>query len=637
MHTGLEDDKNFEPLAAFYKERAQSGVGMIITGGFAPSWTGMLYPFSAKLSNSREMKRHTKLTDAVHTYDTKMILQILHAGRYGYHPWCVAPSAIQSPISPYKPWALTRLGIASVIRSFVRCAKLAKEAGYDGIELMGSEGYLINQFLVAHTNHRQDAWGGDLKRRMQFPLRIVGEIRDKLGDDFILIFRLSLLDLVPNAAVWDEVITLAQALEAAGVNIINSGIGWHEAKIPTIASVVPDGAFVPLTEQLRQVVKLPLIAVNRITTPKQAENILSSGSADLISMARPFLADPTWVHKAALQQSHLINVCIACNQACLDQVFVRQPATCLVNPRAGREMELVVEQSRQSKRIAVVGGGPAGMAFAKAVAERGHTVTLFEAQSQLGGQFNLAKQIPGKHNYQVSIDYYQAHFLELGVEVCLNTKPNAVILSEFDEIVFATGVLPRMPDIPGIEHSKVMSYAEALSGMKPVGKRVAIIGAGGIGLDVAAWLLGDVPDFYQHWGIDLSVSEPGGLKEAKVYPSSREIFLLHRGKGKVGGRLGKTTAWIHRLELKRRGVKVFSGVRYQKINDLGLTFLQDNQPVVLPLDSIIVCAGQVANTDLYHELHQAGQSVHLLGGAYQAQELDARQAIEQATRLSLLF
>jgi len=637
MHTGLEEDASFTRLAEFYKQRAQAGVGMIITGGFSPSFSGTLYPAAAKLTNRREMRRHVLVTDTVHQSDSKIILQILHAGRYAYHPWCVAPSSIRSPISPFRPWRLTGFGIKACIRHFVRCANLAKQAGYDGIELMGSEGYLINQFLALHSNHRQDYWGGDFQRRMRFPLAIVNAIKDSLGDDFILIFRLSLLDLVPDGSVWDEIVLLAKALEEAGVHLLNTGIGWHEAKIPTIAAVVPEGAFVPLTARLRQETKLPLIAVNRITTPKQAEHILAQGEADLISMARPFLADPAWVHKAKHGQSAQINLCIACNQACLDHVFAHKPASCLVNPAAGREMDMIVELTRTPKQIAVVGGGPAGLAFAKAVAERGHQVSLFEMQACLGGQFNLAKQVPGKESYQATIDYYQTQLQALGVEVCLNTKPNEAMLAEFDEVVFATGVAPRIPEIPGIDHPKVITYAEALSGTKPVGARVAIIGAGGIGIDVAHWLLGEVADFYQHWGIDMSVAQPGGLIPAKAHQGQRSIYLLQRKTGRIGTRLGKTTGWIHRMELKRRGVQCYSGVQYQKINDLGMTILVEDKPLVLALDTIILCSGQISNTFLFHKLHAKGQSVHLLGGAYQALELDAKQAIEQAMRLSILF
>jgi 2,4-dienoyl-CoA reductase (NADPH2) len=638
MHTGLEEDSpHFSRLAAFYKERAQAGVGMIVTGGFSPNWSGKLTPFSAKLSSKRESKKHQLITDTVHAFDTKILLQILHAGRYAYHPWNVAPSPIKAPINQFKPWRLTRWGIHSTIKDFIRCAKLAKLAGYDGVEIMGSEGYLINQFLVTHTNHRQDAWGGALKNRLRFAIEIVKGIRQQLGEHFIIVFRLSMLDLVPEGSAWEEIVTLAQEIEKAGASLINTGIGWHEAKIPTIASMVPSGAFISLTQNMRAHVNLPLIAANRINTPEKAEEILASGHVDMIAMARPFLADPAWTEKAKLQKPELINKCIACNQACLDHLFHKKTASCLVNPQAGRELDLVIEVTDSKKRIAVVGGGPAGLAFAKTAAERGHQVTLYEAMSMLGGQFNLAQKIPGKQEYQLTIEYYQAQLKKLDVEIYLNMKPSAIMLADFDEVVFATGVKPRIPKIPGIENPKVMTYVEALRGKKEVGEKVAVIGAGGIGVDVTNWLIGEPHNFYTHWGIDLKVQEPGGLIEPKDIPSKRKIYILQRKQQRIGAKLGKTTGWIHRLELKKAGVTQFSGVRYDKINDLGLTITINNQPLVLAVDSIILCAGQEEEHDLYHQLHALGQSVHLLGGAYKAVELDAKQAIEQATRLAALI
>jgi 2,4-dienoyl-CoA reductase (NADPH2) len=638
MHTGLEEDTNdLSRLAAFFKTRAQAGVGLIVTGGFAPNWSGMLSPFSAKLSNSREMRRHSLIADTVHQNDSKIVLQILHAGRYAYHPWSVAPSPIKSPITPFKPWRLTRRGVISTIKSFIRCAELAKQAGYDGVEIMASEGYLINQFVSLQTNHRQDEWGGDFQNRIRFAIEIVRGIRERLGQQFIIIFRLSMLDLVPKGSAWPEVVELAKQIEQAGASVINSGIGWHEARIPTIASMVPAGAFVSLTQQLRQEVKLPLIAANRINTPAKAQEILSSGQVDMVAMARPFLADPEWVDKAKLGHSHLINVCIACNQACLDQIFQKKSASCLVNPIAGRETELVVEQTSQVKTIAVVGGGPAGLAFAKTAAERGHQVTLFEAGQALGGQFNLAKQIPGKHEYQFTIDYYTAQLAKFEVEIHLNTKPDAMRLSHYDEVVFATGVKPRMPQIIGIDHPKVLNYVQALSGEVSLGRKVAIIGAGGIGVDVATWLTGHPQDFYQHWGIDLKVKQPGGLTSPQLQESERHITILQRKHTRVGAGLGKTTGWIHRLELKHRGVKMLSGVHYERIDDAGLHIRINDKVMLLDVDHIIICAGQEENHDLYDSLHQAGQSVHLLGGAYKALELDAKQAIEQATRLACML
>lgn len=637
MHTGLEEERDFSKLAAFYKSRAQGGVGMIITGGFAPNWSGMLMPFSAKLTNKREVKKHQILTETVHQFDTKMILQILHAGRYAYHPWNVAPSAIKAPINKFRPWKLSKRGIRSTIESFIRCAELAKLAGYDGVEVMASEGYLINQFIAKKTNHRRDEWGGSFSNRIRFPIEIVKGIRQRLGNDFIIVFRLSMLDLVADGSDWDEVVGLAQAVEKAGASIINTGIGWHEARIPTIGSMVPAGAFSSLTQNMRQHISIPLIAANRINTPEKAEEILSTNQVDMIAMARPFLADPAWVEKAYHNKAELINVCIACNQACLDHIFKKKVASCLVNPIAGREEELVIDETNIHKNIAVVGGGPAGLAFAKTAAERGHHVTLFEASHELGGQFNLAKRIPGKHEYQYTIDYFSAQLTKFEVKVVLNTKPDEKQLSGFDEIVFATGVQPRIPNIAGIDDAKVMTYIEALTGQKKVGRSVAIIGAGGIGVDVATWLLGEHGNFYKHWGIDLQVSTPGGLVEKQLPQERPNIFILQRKHRRVGAGLGKTTGWIHRLELKQQGVQMLSGVQYEKIDDSGLHIVIENQKRCLNVDSIILCTGQEEEQGLYSLLHAKGLSVHLIGGAYKALELDAKLAIEQATRLAALL
>jgi 2,4-dienoyl-CoA reductase (NADPH2) len=637
MHTGLEEEKNFKRLAAFYKERAQAGVGMIITGGFSPNWFGMLTPFSAKISHLNEAQKHEVITDTVHQYDSKIILQLLHAGRYGYHPWNVAPSAIKAPINIFKPWKMSKRGIYRTIKSFVHSAVLAKKAGYDGVEIMGSEGYLINQFIASRTNQRTDEWGGIYLNRIRFPLEIVKGIRQELGYHFIIVFRLSMLDLVADGSSWEEIVILAKALEAEGVSLINTGIGWHEARIPTIASMVPSEAFTFVTKQLKKEVSTPLIAVNRINRPEQAEDIISSGMADCVAMARPFLADPAWVEKAKHGQSDLINVCIACNQACLDQVFKKQVASCLVNPFACREQEMVIENVHQSKRLAVVGAGPAGLAFAKTAAERGHHITLFEKSSELGGQFNLAKKIPGKEVYQASIDYFKAQLKKLDIEIRLNCEATVELLKDFDEVVIATGVHPRIPHIPGINHSKVMTYIEAINGTKPLGEKIAIIGAGGIGIDTATKLVHSSSNFYQEWGIDTQLIHRGGLLEPKISLSKKSVTIFQRKASPIGAHLGKTTGWIHRLVLKKQHVKVYTGVEYLKIDDAGLYFKQHQQEQMLAFDSIVICAGQEEEQTLYHQLQQNKVTVHLLGGAYKAMELDAKQAIEQATRLALVI
>lgn len=643
MHTGLEEDKpDLSRLAAFYRERAQAEVGLIVTGGFAPNRAGRLAPFAAKLTNSRECKMHETVTHQVHEAGGKIALQILHAGRYGYHPFIVAPSRIKSPISPFTPWAMSTRRIRKTIEHFARCARLAQQAGYDGVEIMGSEGYLINQFIVAHTNKRKDKWGGSFENRSRFPVEIVRKVREAVGSDFIIIYRLSMLDLIAKGSNKEEVVALAKAIEEAGATLINTGIGWHEARIPTIAPMVPQAAFAEVTKLLKSVVSIPLITSNRINTPEVAEKVLQEGCADMVSMARPFLADPRFLHKAHQGEREAINVCIACNQACLDRVFVNKSASCLVNPRAGHELDLVYEGVAHPKRIAVVGGGPAGMAFAAVAAERGHKVVLFEKSGGLGGQFNLALRVPGKEDYAYTIRYYTHQLNKYQVELRLNTEAKISDLQDFDEIVIATGVLPRVPEIPGIRHSKVMSYIELIMGQRDPGSKVAIIGAGGIGFDVAEWLTHEPKEdhraaFYTEWGIDLNLSQRGGLQTPAISPSPREVYLLQRKEEKLGKRLGKTTGWIHRLSLKHKKVQMFSGVSYEKIDDQGLHCRINDAPCVLDVDSIVICAGQEELRDLYQPLHEAGKSVHMVGGAYKALELDARHAIDQASRLAAIL
>lgn len=642
MHTGLEEDKNsLQRLAAFYQERAQGGVGLIVTGGFAPNRSGRLTPHAAKLTSGQEKHQHELITHTVHEAGGKIALQILHAGRYGYHPFIVAPSRLKSPISPFKPWTMSVARIMKTIDHFARCAQLAKAAGYDGVEIMGSEGYLINQFIVSHTNHRHDEWGGSFANRMRFPVEVVKRVREAVGEQFIIIYRLSMLDLIAEGSNWEEVVMLAQAIEQAGATLINTGIGWHEARIPTIASMVPAGAFSCVTKQIKPHISIPVITSNRINTVELANALLEEGVADLVSMARPFLADAQLVHKAQLGQSKAINACIACNQACLDQVFINKPASCMVNPRAGRELELVYQQTQSVKRIAVVGAGPAGLAFAATAAERGHQVTLFEKSAQLGGQFNLAKKIPGKEDYQYTIDYFRYQLDKFQVAIRLHTQPNIAMLAEFDEIVLATGVEPRMPVITGIEHEKVINYIDLLEGNKQSGSRVAVIGAGGIGFDVAQWLTQDQSlhdkSFFNEWGIDLTLEYRGGLKPPIYSPTSKTIYLLQRKHEKLGKNLGKTTGWIHRLSLKHHQVEMISGVFYERIDDDGLHIIVNGEKRLLAVDTVVVCAGQIELNLLYEPLKKAGLSVHLIGGAFKALELDARHAIDQACRLAALM
>jgi 2,4-dienoyl-CoA reductase (NADPH2) len=643
MHTGLEEEKEgLQRLAAFYRERAQGGVGLIVTGGFAPNRAGRLAPFSAKLTSKKEQKRHELVTHVVHESGGKIALQILHAGRYGYHPFIVAPGGRQSPITPFKPWIMSQRRIVKTIQDFARCARLAQAAGYDGVEIMGSEGYLINQFIVTHTNHRTDKWGGDFAHRMRFPIEIVRAVREAVGENFIIIYRLSMLDLIKEGSSWEETVLLAKAIEAAGATIINTGIGWHEARIPTIATMVPSAAFTSVTQHLKPEISIPLVTSNRINTPELANSLIENGTADLISMARPFLADAQFAEKAKVGHHHAINVCIACNQACLDQIFVNKTASCLVNPRACNETELVYETTEQPKQIAVVGAGPAGLAFAAIAAERGHQVTLFEKENVLGGQFNLATQIPGKEEFQLTLNYFQHQLETYQVDIRLNTEANIAHLEDFDEIVIATGVTPRTPDIEGIEHKSVMTYVEALKQDKIPGQRVAVIGAGGIGFDVAEWLTHEKTDdvyqsFYDEWGIDITQKNRGGLKNPAISLSPRQVYLFQRKKEKLGRRLGKTTGWIHRLSLKHKQVEMYAGVNYVRIDDQGLHVIIDDKPQVFAVDSIILCTGQVEDNALFKPLKEAGKNVHLIGGAFKALELDARHAIDQACRLAALL
>ena len=644
MHTGLEETKNgFEKMAAYFGERARGGVGLIVTGGIAPNRAGWVAPFSAKLSTRGEAKKHKVITERVHAEGGKICMQILHSGRYGYHFLAVAPSAIKSPISPFKPWALSKRGIRKTINQFIRSAVLAKEAGYDGVEVMGSEGYLINQFIVSKTNKRTDEWGGPFENRIRFPIEIVNGIRQAVGIDFIIIYRLSMLDLVDDGSNWEEVEQLAMEIEKAGATIINTGIGWHEARIPTIATMVPRGGFSWVTKRLMGKVNVPLITTNRINTPEIAEEILANGDADMISMARPFLADADFMIKAMENRADEINTCIACNQACLDHVFKNKTASCLVNPRACHETELEYRPVKTKKKIGVVGAGPAGLSFATIAAERGHEVHLFEADKEIGGQFNMAKQIPGKEEFFETIRYYNKQIELHNVQLHLNKKVDPVFLKaqHFDEVVIASGVNPRRVNIQGIDHPKVLSYVDVLRHNKKVGKKVAIVGAGGIGFDVAEYLAHEkehssliVDEFLKEWGVDLEYKNRGAVKTAKPEPAAREIYLLQRSSGKLGSGLGKTTGWIHRTSLRKKNVKMINAVQYLKIDDDGLHLLKDKKQTLLQVDHVIICAGQEPFRELYDPLLEAGLKVHLIGGAEDARELDAKRAIEQGARLA---
>jgi 2,4-dienoyl-CoA reductase (NADPH2) len=629
-------------MAAFYAERARGGVGLIVTGGIAPNEQGVVFKGGAKLTTAEEAEHHRVVTEAVHREGGKIALQILHTGRYSYQPDLVSASAVQAPINPFTPRALTTKEIEQTIADFAHCAALARSAGYDGVEVMGSEGYLINQFIAARTNLRDDEWGGSYENRIRFPVEIVKRIRATVGPDFIIIYRLSMLDLVEGGSTFDEVVQLAQAIEAAGATLINTGIGWHEARIPTIATKVPRAAFTWVTQRLKGRVNIPLVTTNRINTPEVAEQVLAEGHADMVSMARPFLADAEFVRKAAENRSDEINTCIGCNQACLDQTFSLKITSCLVNPRACHETEIPLTPATARKRIAVVGAGPAGLGFAVTAAERGHEVTLFDAGSEIGGQFNIAKKVPGKEEFHETLRYFRKQIDLTGVQLKLNTRvtPEQLKGAGFDEIVLATGIVPRHPAIPGIEHAKVLSYLDVLRDEKPVGRKVAVVGAGGIGFDVSEYLTheGESPSlapekFNREWGIDPTYANAGGLTHPEVEAPTREVYLLQRKAKKMSGP-GKTTGWIHRAGLQARNVKMIPAVSYERIDDAGLHVTIDGKPQLLDVDHVIICAGQEPQRELHAELVAAGLSVHLIGGADVAAELDARRAIDQGVRLA---
>ncbi len=647
MHLGLEEAPNgFERMAAFYAERARGGVAMIVTGGIGPNSEGAVHSAAALMNKPEDVVHHRIVTDAVHAEDSKICMQILHTGRYAYNPKLVAPSAVQAPINPFPPHPLTQDEIEEQIQDFVNCASLAKEAGYDGVEIMGSEGYLLNQFIVTRTNKRDDEWGGEYEQRIRFPVEVVRRVREAVGTDFIIIYRLSMLDLVEGGSSQEEVVQLGKAIEKAGATIINTGVGWHEARIPTIATKVPRAAFTWVTAKIREALTVPVITSNRINMPDVAEAVLARGDADMVSMARPFLADPEFVKKAAENRAEEINTCIGCNQACLDHIFVGKTASCLVNPRACHETELVIEIAAQRKKIAVVGAGPAGLAFATTAAKRGHQVTLFDAASEIGGQFNIAKRVPGKEEFYETIRYFAKQVELTGVNLQLNTRVSAEMLdnSDFDEVVIATGIIPRLPDIDGVDHPKVLTYLDVMNGSdmsERVGKKVAVIGAGGIGFDISEVLVHqgvstsqDIPAFMKQWGVDMSMAARGGVEqiEQNFAPAAREVTLLQRKKTKVGAGLGKTTGWIHRADLVNKGVKMLSNCEYQKIDDQGLHLLVKGEPQLLAVDNVIICAGQNPCRELADQI--TTKPVHLIGGADVAAELDAKRAIDQGTRLA---
>lgn len=642
MHVGLEEGLGpLDKMAAYFAERAAGGVGLMVTGGVAPNIAGWTKPFAATMNNRIEAAKHRVVTDAVHANGSRIAMQILHTGRYAYSPWQFAPSRLKSPITPFTPFALSKRGIRSTIKDFARATKLAREAGYDGVEIMGSEGYLLNQFIVKKTNKRTDEWGGSFENRIRFPLEVVRACRAAVGDDFILIYRLSMLDLVDDGSTWDEVVQLAKLVEKAGASIINTGIGWHEARVPTIATMVPRAGFAWVTKKLMGEVSIPLITSNRINMPDVAEKVLADGCADMVSMARPFLADSDWVNKAAQGREDEINTCIACNQACLDHIFQNRRASCMVNPRACFETELKIFPTRHDKKIAVVGAGPAGLAYACTAAERGHDVTLFEQAEMIGGQFNMAKRVPGKEEFEETLRFFRRRLELAGVNLRLGTRADEQSLKGFDRIVLATGVIPRKLTMPGIDHPKVLSYVDVLRHDAQVGDRVALIGAGGIGFDVAEFLAAprpspslDVPAYMDTWGVDMTHAERGALKPLEHHQPLRKITLCQRTEGKLGARLGKTTGWIHRASLKHLEVEMLDGCQYEKIDDDGLHLRVHDKPRVLEVDHVVICAGQVSLRELESPLQSLGVPVEFIGGADVAAELDAKRAIDQGTRMA---
>jgi 2,4-dienoyl-CoA reductase (NADPH2) len=644
MHTGLEDrSSDFPKLAAYFAERARGGVGLMVTGGVSPNMLGWLKPFSGKLSWKWEIHKHRIVTKAVREAGGRICLQLLHAGRYAAHPFAVAPSKVKSPISPITPRALSARAVDRLINDYAHSAKLAREAGYDGIEVMGSEGYLINEFLAPRVNKRNDAWGGDAGKRMRFAVEIVRRMREACGPDFIIIYRLSMLELVDEGSTWDETIAQAKAVEAAGATILNTGIGWHEARVPTIATSVPRAAFAEVTARMKPHVKLPLVATNRINMPDVAERILAAGEADMVSMARPLLADPQWARKAQAGQGDRINTCIACNQACLDHVFSQRRASCMVNPRACHETELTIAPATAKKRIAIIGAGPAGMASATTLAERGHAVTLIDQGSHIGGQFNYAKRIPGKEEFEETLRYFRNRLADLGVTLQLGQRVDAVAIKNggYDEVIVATGITPRKAQFPGCDDPRVLSYIDVLARNATVGARVAIIGAGGIGFDVAEFLVESAPSpttdvvrWTREWGVDRQLETRGGLAKPQPEAPERQIWLLQRSAGRPGARLNKTTGWVHRATLKAKRVAMLGGVSYDRFDAEGLHITVDGQSQVLPVDNIIVCAGQEPNRHLADELLAVGIKAHVIGGADVAAELDAKRAIDQGTRLA---